>query len=54
MLIVGLSIGNAVTLKHVRNGEELPPVDQNLHYDFNYQLLNHITPRVLMPVSELK
>ena len=52
MLIYPLGyIGEAVILRHVRNGVELAPIDQNLHYDFDYQLTNHITPRVVMPVS---
>ena len=44
-------VGEAVILRHVRNGVELPPIDQNLFYDFDYQLTNHITPRVVLPVS---
>ena len=44
-------VGEAVILRHVRNGMELPPIDQNLFYDFDYQLTNHITPRVVLPVS---
>ena len=45
--------GESVTLRHVRNGVELSPIDQNLYYDFNYQVTNHITPRVVQPVSTI-
>ena len=46
-----LYTGEGLILRHVRNGVELPPIDQNLFYDFNFQVTNHITPRVVMPVS---
>ena len=46
-------IGEAVILRHVRNGVELAPIDQNLYYDFDYQLTNHVTPRVVLPVSDI-
>ena len=46
-----MCIGESVILRHVRNGVELAPIDQNLYYDFDYQLTNHITPRVVQPVS---
>ena len=45
-------IGEAITLRHVRNGVELPPIDQNLFYDFDYQITNHITPREVLRVSD--
>ena len=45
--------GESVILRHVRNGIELVPIDQNLYYDFNYQVTNHITPRVALPVSTI-
>ena len=45
-------IGVGVILRHVRNGIELPPIEQNTHYDFDYQLTNHVTPRVVLPVSD--
>ena len=44
-------LGQSVSLRQVRGGVELPPIDQNLFYDFDYQLTNHITPRVVLPVS---
>ena len=44
-------VGKSVILRHVRNGTELAPIDQNLYYDFDYQVTNHITPRVVQPVS---
>ena len=47
-------VGEAIILRHVRNGVELRPIDQNLYYDFDYQLTNHITPRVVMPVSTIQ
>ena len=31
----------------------MPPIDQNLFYDFNFQLTNHVTPRVVLPVSNV-
>ena len=46
-----MNVGEAIIVRHVRNGVELPPIDQNLYYDFDYQLTNHITPRVVQPVS---
>jgi len=46
-------LGQSLILRQVRNGVELPPVDQNLFYDFDYQVTNHITPRVVLPVSAL-
>ena len=49
-----ICIGEALILRHVRNGVELRPIDQNLYYDFDYQLTNHITPRVVMPVSTIQ
>ena len=45
--------GEGVILRHVRNGVEMPPIDQNLFYDFNFQLTNHVTPRVVLPVSNV-
>ena len=30
----------------------MAPIDQNLFYDFDYQITNHITPRIVMPVSD--
>ena len=45
--------GELVILRHVRNGTELAPIDQNLYYDFNYQVTNHITPRIVLPVSTI-
>ena len=44
-------VGEAIILRQVRNGVEMPPIDQNLFYDFDYQLTNHITPRRVLPVS---
>jgi len=49
---VYVPLGASVILRHVRRGVELPPIDQNLFYDFDYQQVNHITPRVVLPVSE--
>ena len=46
-----MNVGEAIIVRHVRNGVELPPIDQNLYYDFDYQLTNHITPRIIKPVS---
>ena len=50
--------GRAVTLRHLRMNsscgglQELPPVDQNLQYDFNFQQTNLLTSPVnVMPVS---
>ena len=30
-------IGTALQFRHIRNGEELSPIDTNWNYDFNYQ-----------------
>eukprot|EP00731_Ephydatia_muelleri_P011378 Em0006g272a len=49
-------VGRAVTLRHLRMNsscgglQELPPVDQNLQYDFNFQQTNLLTSPVnVMP-----
>ena len=46
-------VGEGVILRHVRNGVEMPPIDKNLFYDFNFQLTNHVTPRTVLPVSNV-
>ena len=51
MILCFICIGEAIILRQVRNGVELPPIDQNLFYDFDYQITNHITPRRVLPVS---
>ena len=50
-MLICIYIGEAITLRHVRNGVELPPIDQNLFYDFDYQITNHISPREVLRVS---
>ena len=52
LIYVSVPLGASVILRHVRRGVELPPIDQNLFYDFDYQQVNHITPRVVLPVSK--
>ena len=46
-------IGVELTLRHIRDGVELEPIDINRNYDFNFQQTNYI-PRVkILPVSEI-
>ena len=56
--ILLLQKGRAVTLRHLRMNsscgglQELPPVDQNMQYDFNFQQTNLLThPVNVLPVS---
>ena len=53
-----VSKGRGVTLRHFRMTstcgglQELPPIDQNLKYDFNFQQTNILTSQVnVLPVS---
>ena len=50
--------GHGLELQHFRKTEqcggieELPPVEKNLRYDFNYQQINHLQREVIVkPVS---
>ena len=50
-------VGHGLTLQHFRMNpecgrlEELPPIDQNLQYDFNYQQTVHLpAERTVLPV----
>lgn len=37
-------------LRHIRDGKELQPISQDLHYDFNYQQSRIVSPdRKVMP-----
>ncbi|ODM95966.1 hypothetical protein Ocin01_10716 [Orchesella cincta] len=39
-----------MVLKHIRNGKELSPIAQDLHYDFNYQQSRIVSPpRKILP-----
>lgn len=39
-----------MTLRHIRDGKELRPIAQDLHYDFNYQQTRIVSPdRKIMP-----
>ena len=42
--------GVALTLKHIRNGTELKPIDINRNYDFNFQQTNYIPKVKVLPV----
>ena len=53
VFVMYVCIGEGVILRHVRNGVEMPPIDKNLFYDFNFQLTNHVTPRTVLPVSNV-
>ena len=47
--------GRSITLEHSRDGEMLPAMAYDVHYDFNLQDVNPISPAVkLMPGDELK
>ena len=44
--------GTGLILRHLRDGQEiLPPLDQDLKYDFNFQQFRYISPRKVLPVS---
>ena len=45
-----LSTGVALTLRHIRNGTELKPIDMNRNYDFEFQQTNYIPRLKLLPV----
>ena len=51
MFIIIFTTGAELTLRHIRDGVELEPIDVNRNYDFNFQQFNFI-PRVqILPVS---
>jgi len=43
--------GVELTLRHIRNGKELQPIDINLNYDFNFQQTNYVPKVKVLPVS---
>lgn len=46
--------GRALVIRHFRDGSEVsPPVDINLNYDFDYQQVNIIPRRVVLPSDRL-
>ena len=46
--------GVSMSLRHVRDGVELEPIDVNEHYDFNYQqVIFHDESRELLPGDQL-
>eukprot|EP01083_Nonionella_stella_P252514 869927_1 len=47
-------LSKQLTLKHIRNGKELRPLDMNLAYDFNYQQFTPLPQVVeILPGDEL-
>lgn len=36
------AIGRAAWVRHIRNGQELPNIARDDHYDFNYQVIKNI------------
>jgi hypothetical protein len=47
------TIGAALRLRQIRNGVELPPVEYNQHYDFNFQqTVAHFDPILVLPGDE--
>ena len=38
-------------MKHIRNGVELDPIDVNNKYDFDFQQINYIPRKQILPVS---
>lgn len=49
--ISSIHLGISLKLRHIRNGKELPPIDANLHYNFDFQP-NSVIPLVkILPVS---
>lgn len=46
----GHTAANAVTLRHIRDGFELEPMEINEHYDFDYQQITvQDEPRTILP-----
>ncbi|CAL8092372.1 unnamed protein product [Orchesella dallaii] len=46
--------GKGITLRHIRNGKELPPIAQDNHVDFNYQHYRTLKEeRTVLPGDEL-
>ena len=51
--MITIYVGVELTLRHIRDGVEIEPIDINRNYDFNFQQTNYI-PRVqIFPVSEI-
>jgi hypothetical protein len=47
--------GHGLVLKQYRNGAEVtPPIDQDLHYDFNFQQIRTIPSRKIYPGDKLE
>ncbi|KAA0192044.1 hypothetical protein HAZT_HAZT001912 [Hyalella azteca] len=47
-------LGRAVTLRHIRDGKELPPILADHHYDFNYQQKRQLAKEVtILPGDHL-
>ena len=42
--------GVELTVKHIRNGTVLKPIDVNLNYDSNFQQTNYIPKVQILPV----
>jgi len=48
------TIGASLSLRHIRDGVELAPLDSNMDYDFNYQQYIYLEePRTILPGDEL-
>ena len=63
VLVYEINLGTGLELQHIRKkqlstcelNEELPPVDKNLQYDFDYQQANHLPEVItLLPVRNIK
>ena len=46
-------IATALNLRHIRNGIELPPIDYNWAFDFDYQQTTAIDNIVIMPGDDI-
>ncbi|XP_065897525.1 putative DBH-like monooxygenase protein 2 isoform X2 [Dysidea avara] len=47
------TVGVELTLKHIRNGTELKPIDINRNYDFNFQQTNYIPKVKVLPGDQM-
>ena len=52
-IYIYMYVGAELVLRHIRNGEELVPIDLNRNYDFNFQQLNFIPSVQILPVSNV-
>ena len=47
-------LGTGVRVHHYRNGQELPYIDSDMNYDFNYQESRFISPEITIKKVNLE